>query len=222
MAAIDPLMTPGGMPANITNSTPNTPVDAFGNPAAGSGLGYGGDGNADSPAGTRPIGSGLGYDGQESMATDAVNPVDVVDLLNDLLENARDGEYGFAACAVEVDASSHLKSMFDQRATQCGTTATELAGLIKQYGGTPSDGGTTSGALHRAWVHTKAAVGANSELSLLEECERGEDAALARYRKALKADLPADVRGLVTRQAEGAQRNHDQIKALRDQARNAD
>jgi uncharacterized protein (TIGR02284 family) len=222
MAAIDPLMTPGGIPANITNSTPNTPVDAFGNPVAGSGLGYGGNGNPDSPAGMRPIGSGLGYNGDDPVAAESTYPVDVVDMLNDLLENAHDGEYGFTACAEEVDDASQLKSVFSERATQCRAAGTELAALISQYGGKPADGGTTSGALHRAWVHTKAAVGANGAVSLLEECERGEDAALARYRKALKADLPADVRSLVERQAQGAQRNHDQIKSLRDQARAAD
>jgi uncharacterized protein (TIGR02284 family) len=52
---------------------------------------------------------------------------------------------------------------------------------------------------------------------MLEECERGEDAAVARYRKALKSELPPAVRTLVERQAEGAQRNHDQIRDLRDQ-----
>ncbi len=51
---------------------------------------------------------------------------------------------------------------------------------------------------------------------MLDECERGEDAALARYRKALKETLPADVRSILERQYQGAQRNHDQIKALRD------
>ena len=51
---------------------------------------------------------------------------------------------------------------------------------------------------------------------MLEECERGEDAAVARYRKALKSSLPANVRTLVERQAEGAQRNHDEVRDLRD------
>jgi len=120
-----------------------------------------------------------------------------------------------------VETTSQLKSIFNERATQCRSAAFELVALISQYGGTPADGGTASGALHRAWVHTKAAVGVNSPTSLLEECERSEDAALARYRKALKADLPADVRAVVERQAEGAQRNHDQIKSMRDQARAA-
>jgi len=32
----------------------------------------------------------------------------------------------------------------------------------------------------------------------------------------LKATLAADVRALVERQAQGAQRNHDEVRALRD------
>lgn len=222
MDSLNPALTPGGMPANITTGTPNTSADGLSDITQGSGLGYSGDGNADSPAGMRPIGTGLGYEGTGAAVLDDASPVNVLDLLNDLLENAHDGEYGFAACAEEVDMASPLKTVFNDRAVQCRAAATELMALVTKYGGTPAEGGTAGGALHRAWVHTKAAVGANSDLSLLNECERGEDASLARYRKALKADLPADVRSLVERQADGAQRNHDHIKSLRDLARATD
>jgi uncharacterized protein (TIGR02284 family) len=155
-----------------------------------------------------------------SATSDTVSTDQVVEVLNDLLENSRDGEYGFRACAKEVE-SAQLKGVFESRASQCASAASELAGLIRQLGGKPSDSGTVSGAMHRGWVHVKGTVGADSPLSMLEECERGEDAAVARYRKALKADLPAEVRVIVQRQADGAQRNHDQIKALRDQHRAA-
>ena len=39
---------------------------------------------------------------------------------------------------------------------------------------------------------------------------------MARYRKALKVALPLDVRALVERQSQGAQRNHDEVRGLRD------
>ncbi len=143
----------------------------------------------------------------------------VIDVLNDLLENTRDGEYGFRLCAEELEEASPLKRVFTDRAAQCGVAAQELTALVAQYGGTPAEGGTASGAMHRGWVHVKGAVGANSELSMLEECERGEDAAVSRYRKALKQELPIDVLALVQRQADGAQRNHDQIRDLRNQVR---
>lgn len=143
---------------------------------------------------------------------------EVVGVLNDLLENARDGEYGFRTCAEEVDAA-HLKPVFTDRAEQCRQAGQELASMIAQYGGTVDEGGTVMGAVHRGWVHVKGAVGADSAESMLNECERGEDSAVAHYRKALKQNLPADVRSLVERQAQGAQQNHDEIKRLRDQAR---
>lgn len=143
---------------------------------------------------------------------------EVIDVLDDLLENARDGEYGFKACAEEVDSVS-LKQVFTERAAQCAAAAGELSQAIQRLGGEASDGGSVSGAMHRGWVHVKGSMGADSALSMLEECERGEDAAVARYRKALKEQLPTDVRALVERQAQGAQRNHDQIKQLRDQMR---
>jgi uncharacterized protein (TIGR02284 family) len=155
-----------------------------------------------------------------SAAADLMSNDEVVDVLNDLLENSHDGEYGFRACAEEVD-SAQLKQVFQSRASQCASAASELAGLIRQLGGKPDEGGSVSGAMHRGWVHVKGTVGANSPLSMLEECERGEDSAVARYRKALKQNLPTGARALVQRQADGAQRNHDEIKALRDQFRSA-
>lgn len=143
---------------------------------------------------------------------------DVIDTLNDLLENSRDGEYGFRLCAEEVENSS-LRTTFSTRAAECAQAARELQELVIRLGGKPADGGTASGALHRGWVHVKGAVGANSEESMLEECERGEDVAKNSYRKALEKDLPASIRTVVQRQADGVQRNHDQIKQLRDRMR---
>lgn len=142
----------------------------------------------------------------------------VVDVLNDLLENARDGEYGFKTCAEQVE-SSGAKTLFASRAEGCRQAGEELIQLIRRYGGEPASGGTVAGAMHRGWVAVKGTVGADSELSILESCERGEDTAIARYRKALKEGLPADVRAIVQRQADGAQRNHDQVRDLRNAAR---
>jgi uncharacterized protein (TIGR02284 family) len=157
----------------------------------------------------------------EAITGDPLANDEVVDVLNDLLENTRDGGYGFLACAEEVESPVY-KKLFVDRAEACRQAESELVALITQYGGEPADGGTAAGAMHRGWVHVKGSLGANSELSILESCERGEDTAVARYRKALKQNLPADVRAVVQRQAEGAQRNHDEIRDLRNAARAKD
>ena len=163
------------------------------------------------------------YYGKQANGSDIVNHEalsngDVVEVLNDLLENARDGEYGFRTCAEQVE-TANAKQLFASRADGCRQAGEELIALIRSYGGEPASGGTTAGALHRGWVQIKGSMGADSELSILESCERGEDSGIARYRKALKQSLPADVRAVVQKQADGAQRNHDQIRDLRNAAR---
>jgi uncharacterized protein (TIGR02284 family) len=143
---------------------------------------------------------------------------DVLDTLNDLLENARDGEYGFRSAA-EHAKSSDIKTLLQRHAEECRAAAVELQTQLVALGGKPDEGGTAGGALHRGWIAVKSALSTYDDKAVLEEVERGEDTAVARYRKALKANLPANVRSLVERQAQGAQRNHDQVKALRDALR---
>lgn len=143
---------------------------------------------------------------------------DVADTLNDLLESYRDGEYGFKECAEHMKVED-IKTLLLRHADECRAAAAELASQIRQLGGTPDEGGTASGSLHRGWVSVRGQLSGYTDLAMLNECERGEDAALARYRKALWEDLPPAIRALVERQAQGAQRNHDQIKAMRDALR---
>jgi uncharacterized protein (TIGR02284 family) len=141
---------------------------------------------------------------------------DVIDLLKDLVECSRDGEYGFRECA-EQAKSGELKTVFLARADDCRRAATELNDVVRSLGGEAEQGGSTMGALHRGWVAVKSALTSYDDKAILEECERGEDNAKARYRKALDKPMPEHVRQLVQRQYDGVIRNHDQIRMLRDQ-----
>lgn len=145
---------------------------------------------------------------------------DVIDVLKDLVETCFDGEYGFRACA-EQARREDLKSLLRQRAEDCRRGAQELAEQIHALGGKVSEGGSALGAVERGWVAVRATLSTYDDKAVLEECERGEDNALARYRKALQKPLPANVKLLVERQLQGVQRNHDQIKMLRNQFRAA-
>ena len=141
---------------------------------------------------------------------------DVIETLNDLLESCRDGEYGFRECAGHTKAQD-IQTLMNRHADECHAAGVELQELIRQLGGEAEEGGSFSGALHRGWVSVRGKLGGYSDEAMLEECERGEDAALARYRMALEKDaLPAAIRVVVEHQAQGAQRNHEQVKALRD------
>lgn len=145
---------------------------------------------------------------------------DVIDVLQELVECCKDGEYGFRECAEQAKRED-LKSLFLQRADDCRRGAQELNALVRQCGGTPEDGGSAMGAMHRGWVSIKSKLTGYDDKAVLEEAERGEDNAKARYAKALEKNLPADIRAVVERQMQGVQRNHDQVKMLRDQFRSA-
>ena len=170
-----------------------------------------------------PVIGGVPDVGDVSNPNDAIDddmPMDnddVISTLNNLIATCYDGEYGFKSCT-ERTKSTHLKTVFEERARDCASSAAELGNEVVRLGGTPETSGTVSGTMHRGWVAVKEMLtsGADSDLSVLEECERGEDGALARYRKAMKEALPSESRAIVERQLQGVQRNHDMVKQLRD------
>lgn len=185
--------------------------------------------NYGSSTGTSGMGSGMNTAAAATGAAGALGAMqqsgnnsgdrgDVVDVLKDLVECCKDGEYGFRECA-EQATRQDLKSTFLQRADDCRRGAQELNDCIRQYGGRTEDGGSAMGAMHRGWVSIKSKLTTYDDKAVLEEAERGEDNAKARYAKALQKNLPADVRSVVERQMQGVQRNHDQVKMLRDQFR---
>jgi uncharacterized protein (TIGR02284 family) len=146
---------------------------------------------------------------------------DLTTILNDLVETSKDGEKGFRTAAEDTQ-NAELQAVFLRRAEDCAAGAADLQQLIAGLGGKPEKLGSVAGAVHRGWVNFKAAVSGRPDLAILEECERGEDVAKARYRKALAEALPGDIRMVVQRQYDGVVQNHDQIRDLRDRYRTKD
>jgi uncharacterized protein (TIGR02284 family) len=142
----------------------------------------------------------------------------IASVLNDLVETSKDGEKGFRTAA-EDTSNAELKAIFMRRSEDCAKGASELQQMVARFGGKPEQGGSVAGALHRGWVDLKSKVTGRDDLAILEECERGEDVAKAKYRKALEEALPDDIRAVVQRQYDGVIRNHDQVRDLRDRFR---
>ena len=143
---------------------------------------------------------------------------DVVSLLNNLIETCKDGQEGFKTCAEDIK-NPELKALFTKHAEECAHAAGELQTEVIALGGTPEDSTSVSGDLHRRWVDVKSIFTGKDEEAVLNEAERGEDVALKAYKEALAEPLPANVYAIIERQFHGVQRNHDQIKALRNIAR---
>lgn len=144
---------------------------------------------------------------------------EAVKTLHNLAAISQDGESGFKAAAEKADDPG-LKSLLQDRARSCAAAKAELESLILSLGGDPETSGTVAGAVHRGWVKVRAAVGDNN-IAVLEEVERGEDVAKAAYARALKMDLPPQVRQTIDAQYQGVLRNHDRVRDLRNQYRAA-
>jgi uncharacterized protein (TIGR02284 family) len=152
-----------------------------------------------------------------STSTDTEHSVDV---LNQLLETARDGEKGFNEAAESTD-NPELRATLQGFAAQRAAFVTELTQLIQSVGGDPHETGHIAGAVHRGWMNVKEAFSKREDKAILEECERGEDYAKKSFTEALGEPLPENIRTVVQRMASEVKMAHDRVRGLRDRARAA-
>jgi uncharacterized protein (TIGR02284 family) len=142
---------------------------------------------------------------------------EIISTINDLIETLKDGQEGFRQAA-EAVKDSQLKSLFSEYSLQRSKFAGELQNDAISLGDhNPEDSGSPSGAMHRTWINLKSAITSGDDHAVLAECERGEDSAVAEYKKAMEVeDLSAPVRETISRQFTDVKNAHDRIKALRD------
>lgn len=145
---------------------------------------------------------------------------EVISTLNSVIETLKDGQEGFRQAA-EAVKDSQLKTLFNELSLQRSKFAGELQNHVIQMGESkPEDSSSTAGALHRAWINMKSAVTSQDDHAILSECERGEDSAVAEYKKAMEAELPSPARDILSRQYTDVKAAHDRVKALRDASKN--
>src|SRR4051794_31177671 len=144
----------------------------------------------------------------------------LTDVLNDLVQINNDRIAGYEKAIKDSkpeDVGFH--SMFRRMIDESSKYKTELIAAINTLGGEANIKGTTnSGKVYRVWMDIKSTFTGKSEISVLELCEFGEDAAQKAYEEALKSDaeMPPVIRELLVNQKEQLRRSHDIIKNQRD------
>jgi uncharacterized protein (TIGR02284 family) len=140
----------------------------------------------------------------------------IASVLNSLIETCKDGQEGFRSAFQDVK-NVDLKSLFSELSMQRQQFASELQTLVRDLGEEMETEGTFGAAFRRGWMDLKAALTDGNEHGILEECERGEDTAVAEYREALEhEELPPDIRNVIQQQYMVVQASHDRIRDLRD------
>jgi uncharacterized protein (TIGR02284 family) len=144
----------------------------------------------------------------------------LIDVLNDLVQINNDRIAGYEkAIKDSKPEDSGFHSMFRRMIDESSQYKRELIGAINTLGGGADTRSTTnSGKVYRVWMDIKSTLTGKSELSVLELCEFGEDAAQKAYEEALKSDveIPANIREIIVNQKTQLRNSHDTIKKQRD------
>ncbi len=144
---------------------------------------------------------------------------EILSELENLIEITRDGQEGFRQAAEHAKAPE-LRDTFRQYSVERSVMVTELQNLERQCGKTDvDDSGSVTGSLHRAWINLRTAIASSNDQAILEEAERGEDAALAAHREALKQNnppLPRSVTSVLESHLIKIQAAHDDVRNRRD------
>ena len=146
---------------------------------------------------------------------------EIISTINDLIETLKDGQKGFRE-ASEAVKDSQLKTLFNEYSLQRSKFAGELQNEAITLGEhNPENSSSTAGAMHRAWINLKSAITSQDDHAILAECERGEDSAVAEYKKAMEEkELSSPIRDTIMRQYADVKRAHDRIRELRDATKN--
>lgn len=145
-----------------------------------------------------------------------------IDVLNDLVQINNDRIEGYEKALKELPAEdTDLRALFVSMIDESHQYKMALTEEVQVAGGSADKGTTTSGKIYRAWMDVKAVFTGRDRKAILENCEKGEDAAQAAYISALQPDteLPSFLQELVLTQQKSLKASHDKIKFLRDQNR---
>ena len=143
---------------------------------------------------------------------------DSISTLNKLIETCKDGQEGFRLAAEAIVDDEDLKGFLFSCSLQRSKFAGELQNEVIALGQPgPSDASTVVSSLHRGWINLKTALTGHDNHAILAECERGEDSAVAEYRKAANSNLSDTLKEIVQRQFQEVLATHNSVRGLRDE-----
>ncbi len=144
----------------------------------------------------------------------AMNPDQMINTLNSLIELNRDGQKGFREAADKI-VSPQIREFCSKQSQARAKFVGELQPEVRSLGGKPEKTGRVAAAVHRGWIDLTSTLGGGDH-AILVATETGEDYAVKAYTKALDENLSAPVRVIVARQFQSVKRAHDKVKGMRD------
>lgn len=139
------------------------------------------------------------------------------EVLNDLIQINNDRIEGYKKAMDQLKIEDEdLKMMFAELARESSRNKNELIEEIQVSGETPKSGTTTSGKLYRFWMDVSNVFTDSERDSILDNCERGEDAARDTYHAAINMDgISSPIRTIIENQLINLQESNNRLKAMR-------
>ena len=128
---------------------------------------------------------------------------DSIRILNELLTKAVDAEQSYEQAANSLGDSPALTAFFARQRNLRTGFGRELESAIRRLGGQPDRGASAAARTHGIWITLRNFGTGVDEQVVLDECARGEKAALKEYDEILDSKAPPpEVAALIEKQQE--------------------
>lgn len=145
-----------------------------------------------------------------------MNPTDTINLLNQLIVTAKNGEQTLRAAAEEAFHPELKRTLFDDSAF-FSHAAEELQAAVRRLGGEPREVASFDNALHRTWLHLKATAFGRDELMLIDMLDADETETEYRFAEAAREDTEPEIHALLERHYAGTRQRHHELRDWRRQ-----
>ncbi len=134
--------------------------------------------------------------------------------LNSLLEKHHDAVRGYEEAAGKAKNPS-LKTFLERNASVRRSFAQDLKQEVVSLGGDPESDTSVKADLHRTWIDFKSAFTSEKDEAVLEECIKGEEAALKDYDETLRSgEVPQTLTGKLQSQRDQIQQTLNEVKSM--------
>ncbi|MCK0159168.1 ferritin-like domain-containing protein [Allomuricauda sp. F6463D] len=140
----------------------------------------------------------------------------IEDSINDIIQKNEDAIKGYKKAAENADQIG-LKNYFLTKSEERRNFLIGLKASVPALETRDEIDGSTTGAVHRAWMDTKAFFSADNDESMLEEAIRGDKAAVEEYNEVLgDTGLPIEAAKIIREQRDWIVKDLNKIKRLED------
>jgi len=141
----------------------------------------------------------------------------LTDYLSSIIEKNEDAVKGYKKAAEHAD-QLRLQNYFNNKSSERQGFLNDLQANISKHGMNDfDDSGSTKGAMHRSWMDVKALFSANDDEAMLEEAQRGDEAAVEEYESILNDNiLPESTSMIIREQVVQIRKDLNKIKSLED------